>query len=130
MSYRILPATYALTHLMIAVMRLMSVTERAIVMVMMPCVAVMPVPIVCPTGMCVPPTGVIAPVPWAVPCVPCVTPEPIVDNRSENIYRLYYVVLAIDILIADYLNRNLVVIVFLNIYRGNILEDILRQNRL
>lgn len=65
-----------------------------------------------------------------MPCVPTRTPEPIVDNRSENVDGLYHVVRSIHILIADYLNGNLVLLVFLYIYRGYVLEDILRQNRL
>ena len=111
-------------------MRTGRVTERAVVVVMMPCVAAMPVPVVCPAAVCVPPAGVITPVPRTRPCIPCVAPEPIVDNRSENIYRLYDVVLTVHILVANYLNRYLVVLVFLYIYRGYILEDILRKNGL
>ncbi len=65
-----------------------------------------------------------------MPCVPTRTPEPIVDNRSENVDGLYHVVRSIDILIADYLNGNLVLLVFLYIYRGYVLEDILRENSL
>lgn len=117
-------------HLVVSVTGMMSVAERAAVVVVMIGIAVMPIPVMCPAAVCVPPTGVVSPVPRTRPSIPCIAPEPIVDNRSENIYRLYYVVLTVHILVADYLNRNLVVLVFLDIYRGYILEDILRQNRL
>lgn len=111
-------------------MRMMYVAERAVVVVMMVSVAVTPVPIMCPTAVSVPPTRPVTPVPRTMPCVPTRTPEPIVDNRPENVDRLYHVVRSIDILIADYLNGNLVLLVFLYIYRGYVLEDILRENSL
>ena len=130
MSYCIVPTRYALVHLVITITGTGRVAERAAVVVMMIGIAVMPIPVVCPAAVCVPPTGVISPIPRTVPSVPCIAPEPIVDNGSVNIYRLYYVVLTIHIFVADYLNRNLVVLIFLYIYRGYVLEDILRQNRL
>ena len=65
-----------------------------------------------------------------MPCVPCVRPEPIVDDRTIDVNRLYHVVRTIDILVANYLNGNLVLLVFLHVYGGYVLEDILRQNRL
>jgi hypothetical protein len=65
-----------------------------------------------------------------MPCVPCVRPEPIVDDRTIDVNRLYHVVRTIDILVANYLNGNLVLLVFLHIYGGYVLEDILRQHRL
>ena len=130
MSYCVVAMTHVTMHVVIAVMNVMSRTERAVVVMVMESVAVMPVPVMCPAAVYVPPTRVVAPIPRTMPSVPCVAPEPIVDNRSENIYRLYYIVLTVHILVADYLNRNLVVLVFLDIYRGYILEDILRQNRL
>ena len=97
---------------------------------MMPRVAVMPIPIVVPTTVSVPPAGVISPIPRTMPCVPCVAPEPIVDIRSIQIYRFDYIVGAVDILIADDLNRDFVLIVFLYIDRGYVLVDVFRQNGL
>ena len=87
MSYRIVPTLYALVHLVVSVTGTGRVVERAAVVVMMIGIAVMPIPVVCPAAVCVPPSGVIAPVPRTCPCVPCIAPEPIVDNRSINIYR-------------------------------------------
>ena len=130
MSYGVVPTCYALMHLVITVTRTGRVTERAAVMMVMIGIAVMPIPVVCPAAVCVPPTRPVAPIPRTVPCVPCIAPEPIVDNGSVNIYRLYYVVRTIHKLVANYLNRNLFVLVLLYIYRGYILEDILRQNSL
>jgi hypothetical protein len=117
-------------HLVVSVTEMMSVAERAAVVVVMIGIAVMPIPVMRPAAVCVPPTGVVSPVPRTRPSIPCVAPEPIVDNRSENIYRLYDVVLTVHILVANYLNGYLVVLVFLYIYRGYILEDILRKNGL
>lgn len=117
-------------HLVIPVMRLGCVAERAAVVVVMIGVAVMPVPIVCPTVMCVPPARPITPVPRTVPSVPCVAPEPIVDQGPIDIYGFYDVVRTIYILVADYLNGNLILLIFLYVYRGYILEDILCQHRL
>ena len=105
-------------------------TERAVVMMVVIGVATMPVPIMCPTSVRVPPTRPVTPVPRTMPSVPTRTPEPIVDNRSVHINGLYHVVGAVHKLIADYLNRNLFVLVLLYIYRGYVLEDVLRQNSL
>ena len=108
----------------------MRVAERAVVVMMMVGVATMPVPVMCPTSVCVPPTRPVTPVPRTMPSVPTRTPEPIVDNRSVNVDGLYHVVRTVHKLIADYLNGYLIFLVFLHIYRGYILEDILRQNSL
>ena len=97
---------------------------------MMPCIAVMPIPVVCPAAVCVPPTGVISPIPRTVPSVPCIAPEPIVDNRSVDIHRFDDIVGAVNILVTYYLNAYLVLLVFLNVYRGDILIDIFGENSL
>lgn len=106
-------------------------TERTMVMVMMESVAVMPIPIMRPTVVYVPPARVISPIPRTVPCYPIRTPEPIVDNRSVHIYRFDDIVGTIHVLIAHYLHFHLVLcFVFLHIYRGYVLIDILSQNSL
>ena len=115
---------------MVAVMYLVRVTERAVVMMVMIGVAVMPVPIMCPTRVNVPPARIVTPVPRTMPCVPCVTPEPIIYQRSMYIYGLKDISCAIYILIADNLNRNLIFLVFLYVYRGYILIDVLSENSL
>ena len=117
-------------HVMVAVAYLTCVTERAAVVMVMIGVAAMPVPVMCPASVCVPPSRPVTPVPRRMPCVPCVRPEPIVDDRTIDINRLYHVVRTIDILVANYLNGNLVLLVFLHVYGGYVLEDILRQHRL
>ena len=123
--------THVTVHVVIAVMHVTSRTERAVVVMVMESVAVMPVPVMCPAAVYVPPTRVIPPVPRTMPSVPCVAPEPIVDNGSIDIYRFDDIVRTIDVLIAYNLYADLVRgRVFLHIYRGYILEDILRQNSL
>lgn len=126
----VLSAGYVPMQVMVAAAYLACVTERAAVVVVMIGVATMPIPVMCPASVCVPPSRPITPVPRAVPCVPCVRPEPVVDHRTIDINRLYHVVCTIDILVANYLNGNLVLLVFLHIYGGYVLEDILRQHRL
>ena len=96
----------------------------------MDCIAVMPVPIMRPASVYVPPSRVVSPVPRTCPCVPSGTPEPIVDKRSIDVHRLDDIVRAIDVLIAYYLYRDLVALIFLHIYGSYILVDIFRQNRL
>ena len=117
-------------QVIVAAAYLSCLTERAAVVVVMIGVAPMPVPVMGPASMCVPPSRPIAPVPRRMPCVPCVRPEPVVDDRTIDINRLYHVVRTIDILVANYLNGDLVMLIFLYVYRGYVLEDILRQHRL
>jgi hypothetical protein len=104
--------------------------ERAAVVVMMPCVAVVPVPVVCPTCVSVPPSRPVAPVPGTVPCIPCVAPEPVIYDRTVNIYRFDDVFRTVNVFIANYLNAYLVLLVFLHVDRRYVLIDIFRQNGL
>ena len=90
----------------------------------------MPIPVMCPASVHIPPTRVVAPIPRTMPSVPIRTPEPVVDNRSIDIYRLDDVIGSIDIFVAYYLNRHIVRFVFLYIYGGYILVDVLCQNGL
>ena len=131
MSYCVVAMTHVTMHVVIAVMNVMSRTERAVVVMVMESVAVMPVPVMCPAAVYVPPTRVITPVPRTMPCVPCVAPEPIVDNGSIDIYRFDDVVRTIDVLIAYHLNADLVGrFIFLYIDRCNILIDIFGKDSL
>ena len=93
-------------------------------------IAVVPVPVMRPTAVCVPPTRIIAPVPRRLPCVPVRSPEPVVYNRSIDIYRLDDIVGSIDIFVAYHLYFYLVLFVFLYVYGGYVLEYILCQNSL
>ena len=127
----VLSARNPVIQVVVSVVDMMSVMERAPVVVMMPRVAVMPVPVIRPAAMHVPPTRIISPIPRTMPCVPTRTPEPVVDNRSIDVYRFDDVVRTIYILIAYHLHTDFVGrFVFLHIYGGYVLEDIFRQNRL
>ena len=117
-------------HVMIAVVDMMARTERAVVVVMMESIAVMPVPIVCPAVVCVPPVRVVTPVPRTMPCVPCVAPEPIVYYRTIDIYRFDDIIGAVYVLVTYHLNAYLVILVLLYIDRGYILIDIFGKNSL
>ena len=97
---------------------------------MMVSIAAMPVPVMCPTTVSVPPSGVIPPVPGRMPSEPHIAPEPVIDHRTIHIYRLYDIVRAIDVLVAHYLNAHIVRLVFLYIYGGYVLIDILRKDSL
>jgi hypothetical protein len=115
-------------QIVVSAANLTCVTERAAVVVVMIGVATMPVPVMCPASVCVPPTRPVTPIPRRMPCVPCVGPEPIIDDWTIDIYRLNYVVRTVDILVADNLYGYFVLRIFLNIYRGYVLENILRQH--
>ncbi len=84
----------------------------------------------CPAAVYIPPARIIIPIPGRSPRVPVRAPEPVVYNRSIDIYRLDDIVGTIDVFIAHYLYSHLVFLVFLHVYRGHILVDILRQNSL
>jgi hypothetical protein len=71
------------------------------------------------------PTRVIAPVIRRVPANPCRSPEPVVNNRAIDIYRLYHIVCAIHILVTYNLHGNGLVGLTLHINGGYILIDIL-----
>jgi len=128
--YRIFAPRHAAVQLTIPLADSSAVTERAIVVVVMPCIAVMPVPVMRPTGMNVPPAGVIPPIPGTVPCEPCVRPEPVVDHRPIDIYGLDDIVRSIDVLVAYHLYGHLVLLVSLHIYRRDVLIDVFRQDSL
>ena len=131
MSYCVVAMTHVTMHVVIAVMNVTSRTERAVVVMVMESVAVMPVPVMCPAAVYVPPTRVITPIPRTMPSIPCVAPEPIVDNGSIDIYRFDDVVRTIDVLVAYYLNADLVGrFIFLYIDRCNILIDIFGKDSL
>jgi len=127
MRIRMVMTPYTVVHVMIPVVHVMTVAEGTGVVVMMIGVAVMPIPVMCPAVMRVPPTRPVVPVPGAVPSVPCIRPEPVIDNRSVHIYRFDDIVLSIDIFVADYLYRHLIFLIFLHVYRGYVLIDILSQ---
>ena len=57
------------------------------------------------------------------------TPKPTVNNRCVDINRLYNIVVAINIRIADNLNNGFIVL-FCNNQRGNVLKNISCQDRL
>ena len=130
MRCRVVSAAYTVVHLVIPVVYMTAGTERAPVVMMMVCVAVMPVPVMRPAVMAVPPVRIISPVPRRVPRYPSCAPEPIVYYRTVNVNRLYDVVRTIHVLITDHLNAYLILLIFLYVYRGYVLEYILCQNGL
>jgi len=125
-----LSACHTAAHIMIVMTRLAYITEGAAVMIMMECVAVVPVPVVRPTVVCVPPARIVAPIPGRVPCIPCVAPEPVVYNGSVHVHRFNHVVFPIHIFISDYLHGHFVFLVFLDVYGSHVLIDIFGQNSL
>ena len=105
-------------------------TEGAPVVMMMECIAMMPIPVMSPAAVYIPPTRVISPVPRRRPSVPVRSPEPVVYNGSIDINRLDDIVGTIDVLIAYHLNGHLILFVFLHIDGSDILEYILCEDSL
>lgn len=130
MSRRILSMTYPVIEVVIAAMCIACMAERAVVMVMVPCVAVTPIPVALPACVVVPPVRVIPPVPGAIPCYPVRTPEPIVDHRPVHVHGLDDIICTIDVLVADHLYADLARVVFLHVYGGYVLVDILGKDSL
>jgi hypothetical protein len=110
---------------MIVRMVMMSHTERAVRIVIVVPIAVVPIDERIHAIVWMPPSRPIAPIIRRMPADPCRSPEPIVDQWSIDIDWFDDVVCAIDILVANYLYGNLVVVVFLYKDRRNILVDIL-----
>ena len=106
------------------------VAIRAIRMRMMEIVAVMPIVVVCPAVERMPPSWPEIPVERRMPANPSRSPEPIVDNRTIDIYRLNHIVSAIDILVTNHLNRHILFLVFFDIDGSHILVDVFCQHGL
>ena len=71
---------------------------------------------------------IITPIIRRVPYPPCRTPEPRIQQRCIEIYRLDDIINTIDIFITYNLNRYLLVLIFLNIDGSHILIDIFGQH--
>lgn len=125
MAMCIIIAAHAIVHVMIVRMVMMSHTERAVRIVIVVPIAVVPIEEWIDAVVWTPPTRPISPIIRRMPADPCRSPEPIVDQWSIDIDWFDDVVCAIDILVANYLYGNLVVVVFLYKDRRNILVDIL-----
>lgn len=130
-SHSVVAAGHGLSH---AAHRRSGFTPRAetaaVAVVVMVGIAVVPIVIIRPDAMCIPPRGIVAPIPRRGVSVPIGTPEPVVDDGLVDIHGLDDIVGAVDILIPDDLDGNLVRLVLLNIYRCHILVDVFRQDSL
>ena len=126
-----LMARNAVVHIVVGRTRMVGVTERAVGVVMMPVVTMIPVAMHRPAMPAVPPVGIIAPVPRRVPAAPRGSPEPVVDVRTIDIYRLDYIVRTVNILVTNHLCADLPGrLILLDVDGSNILENILRQHGL
>ena len=65
-----------------------------------------------------------------MPCVPGIAPKPVVYQRTIDINGFYYVVGAVNVLIAYYLNTHLLIFIFLYVDGSYILVDILGEHGL
>lgn len=127
----ILATSHGVTHIMIGRTRTRCVTVRAVRMMVMPVVAVIPVGVHRAAVPTVPPVRVIPPVPRRSPTSPVRIPEPVVDIRTVNIHRLDDVVGAIDIFVTYHLGGYLPCrLVLLHIDGCDILEYVLCQHGL
>lgn len=123
-----LTTSYGVTHIVVSRTRMVRIAERAVRMMMMPMIAMIPVTVHRPAMPTIPPVWVIAPVPRRSPASPERIPEPVVDIRTIDIYRLYDIVGTIYILITDNLCGHLTgSFILLHIDGCNILEYILGQ---
>ena len=76
------------------------------------------------------PARVIAPIIRRVPANPCRSPEPVVNDRAIDIYRLNHIVGAINILVTYNLHGNSLILVLLHIDGCYILINVLCKHRL
>ena len=130
MAHCIIIAANWLIHRMVVMTIMMSRAERAVwIMVVMP-IAVIPIQMRCNAIVRTPPTWPIAPVVRRVPCHPCRSPEPIIYHWTVDIYRLNNIVRTIYIFVAYHLHSDLLLLILLHIDRSYILIDILCQHRL
>ena len=107
---------------------MMCISERAVGVMVMPMVAMIPVAVHRPAMPAIPPVRIIAPVPRRMPAVPRRTPEPVVDIRTIDIYRLDDIVRTVNVFVTNHLCANLTgCFILLDVDGRNILEDILRQ---
>ena len=104
------------------------IVKTAAIVMMMKIIAMVIVVMITYAGIRSPPTRPVVPIPRRVPASPVRTPEPIVNNRSVDIYRFYHIVRTIDIFIADNLYRDIVGLIFFHIYTGHVLVNVLSQN--
>ena len=92
----IIIAAHAIVHVMIVRMVMMSHTERAVRIVIVVPIAVVPIEERIDAVVWTPPTRPISPIIRRMPADPCRSPEPIVDQWSINIDWFDDVVCAID----------------------------------
>jgi len=103
----IVVATYMYVHVAVAWQRFMSVAITAIRMMMVEGIYVMPIVVNHPAVVGIPVGRVVTPVIGRVPNSPTRSPEPVVDYRTGDIYRFNNIISAINILISNHLNGNL-----------------------
>ena len=131
MSNGIIAAGYSAPHVTHGGTGFAPGTETAIVAVtMVESIAVVPIVVVCPNRVRIPPSGIVTPIPRRCIGIPIRSPEPIVNDRLIDIYRLNNIVGSIDIFIANNLYGDFVRLVFLHIDGGNILVDVLGKDGL
>lgn len=120
-------AAYTIIHIMIMCMMMMPHTERAVRIVVVVPIAVIPIQERIYAIVWTPPTWPIPPVVRGVPAYPRWTPEPIINQWSVDIHWFDDIVGTIDILVAYHLYGDLVISILLDEDRGHILIDILSQ---
>ena len=124
---RIIIAAYTIIHIMIMCMMMMTHTERAVRIVVVVPIAVIPIQERIHAIVWTPPTWPIAPIIWRVPAYPRCSPEPIINQWSIDIHWFDDIIGTIDILIAHHLYGDLVIGILLYEDRGHILVNILSQ---
>ena len=108
----------------------MGMAVGAIVVMVVIVIDMMAIHVECPAMICVPPTGPVTPVPGRIPANPVGTPEPIVDDRNVEVGGFNDIVHSVDVRVANHLNDDLAVRIFLHIDGGYVLKNVFCQNSL
>ena len=125
MSCSIVTPSNGTMHVVVTRMGSMTPAITTVGMIVVETVDMMPVVMYEPAVVVAPISRVIVPIPRRIPYGPIGSPEPIINNRTSDIYRLDYVVGSIHILITDYLNRHLLcTLIFFNKHARYILIDV------
>ena len=127
MTMSIIVAANTIVHSTIMRMMTMSRTIGADWMMVVVCIAVIPIQMICYAVIWMPPAWPIIPIIWRMPCHPMRAPKPVIDHWSINIYWFNNVIRTIYIFVTYHLYCHLFIIIFLHINRCHILIDILCQ---
>jgi len=115
MAMRIVIAANTVVHSAIMRVMTMSSTIGADRMVVMICIAVIPIQVMRYAVIWMPPTWPIIPVIRRMPTYPTWAPKPIIYHWTIDIHWLYDIIRTIDIFVTYHLYRHLLTLILLHI---------------